>query len=749
MRAPSVTAKISSWRWAAATLAFGLMLALVAPATISAPKAEAVSPAAACSSTGTWVEGELNIYWFDVEQGDAQLIVGPTGRTMLIDLGERAWNATSNTMAKRVAATIQQICGVSGPVHLDYVMASHLHLDHIGYAGNAHDATAYGNGIYELLHPDRLAFTVGELITRDAGYWDDDSGNGDGDCEVGTNVEPSPEILWANAGTTSSTARRWLCWVDGPVNQRDRAHIEGNVTVLTGSPWPSYDLGPGVSAEVVMSDAEGVMQVDGTTPVQGNHTAENTPPSENDYSIGIRFQYGDYVYATAGDTDGEYATSGFGYTYNDVEASMIDAFGDVATMRVNHHGSGHSSSQVYVDALAPETAVIQCGNNSYGHPDNRVLDALRQVDNSDGVGADVYLTNNPCDTESDGIPIDYSGTFNTDGDIRLRTTGGGTGYDVVYDAGTNNYTVSPPPSGVRIAEARFRGPAGATDEFVELVNVGSDAVDVSGWVLQGCAASSGSPSARATVPSGTSLASGQRYLIANTGYNGTVVPDLTYATGIADTGGVRIIDDAGTAIDGIGSNDGLVDECREGSGLTFPTGSDDVSFHRRDDGLTDTDDNSADFDGPSTSTPTNAAGDTIGGDSTGTVDDLVINEYVADNASFSTEWVELYNPTSTDVDASGLWIDDIPDGGMAPQQLPDGSIVAGGGHLVFELSGYVLNNGGDDVRLLTTDQAAVVDAHSYTSSAEDLSYQRSPDGGDWCSDDGPATPGASNSSICP
>jgi beta-lactamase superfamily II metal-dependent hydrolase len=748
--ATPTTPELERWRWLAAAFAAVLVLTVVAPATVSAPAAAAASPAAACSSSGTWIEGELNVYWFDVEQGDAQLIVGPTGRTMLIDLGERAWNSTSDTMAQRVAATISAICGTSGPVHLDYVMASHLHLDHIGYAGNPHDTSAYGNGIYELLHPDGLAFTVGELITRDAGHWDGSRGDGDGDCEVGTNAEPSPEIVWVNAGTTSSTARRWVCWTGGPAGQRDRAHIDGKVTVLTGSPWPSFDLGPGVNADVVLSDADGVMQADGVTPVQGDHTAESTPPSENDYSIGIRFQYGDYVYATAGDTDGEYATSGYNYTYNDVEAAMIGSFGDVATMRVNHHGSSHSSSQAYVDALAPETAVIQCGANSYGHPANRVLDVLRQVVTSEGVGADVYLTNNPCDTdESDGTPIDYTGTFNANGDIWLRTTGGGAGYDVVYDAGTNTYTTATAPSGVRIAEARFRGPAGATDEFIELVNVGGDTVDISGWVLQGCAGGSGAPSARATVPAGTTLAGGQRYLVAHDGYSGAAPADLTYATGIADTGGTRIVDGTGAVVDGVGSSDGSVDECREGAGLAFPTGDEDVSFHRGDDGRTDTDDNPADFTGPAASTPTNATGDTAGGGGTGTVDDLVINEYVADNAAFPAEWVELHNPTSADVDASGLWIDDLADAGSSPQQLPGGSVIVAGGHLVFELSGYVLNNGGDDVRLLTGDQAAVIDAHSYTSSADDLSYQRSPDGGAWCPEDGPASQGTSNAATCP
>lgn len=737
-----------SRRWILPCLLVALVASLAGPMSVGAPAARAVTPAAVCSTAGTWVPGELNVYWFDVEQGDAQLIVGPDGRTMLIDLGERAWNATSDTMAKRVAARIQQICGVSGPVHLDYVMASHLHLDHIGYAGNPNDSSAYGNGIYELLHPDGLGFTVGELITRDAGHWDDSVGDGDGSCDIGTSESPSPEVVWHNAGTVSQTARRWICWLDGPAGQRDRTHIEGTVTTLTGSPWPSFDLGAGVTAQVVQADAEGVMQADGTTPVGGDHTSDATPPSENDYSIAIRLQFGDYVYATAGDTDGEYATSSFGYSYNDVEASIIDEFGDVATMRVNHHGSSHSSSLDYVDGLAPETAVISCGSNSYGHPANRVLDALRQVVTADGVGADTYLTNNPCDTEDDQGPIDYAGTFNSDGDIWLHTTGSGAGYEVAYDAGTNSYgTTGGGAADVTIAEVRFRGPAGATDELVELVNAGAVSVDVSGWVLEGCAAGSGKASARATIPAGTSLAAGQRYLLAGTGYSGAVTPDLTWGSGIADGGGARIVDAAGEVVDGVGSDEGSNDECREGTGLSFPSGDDDVSFHRAGAGTTDTDDNLADFTGPTASTPENSTGG--GGTSTGTVADLVINEYVPDNATFAAEWVELYNPIGTDIDATGLWIDDLADGGSAPQQLPGGSTVPAGGHLVFELSGYVFNNGGDDVRLLSSDQATVIDAHGYTSSADDLSYRRSPDGGTWCTADSTATQGAANPATCP
>ncbi len=597
-----------------------VLLASAAGTAIAAPPAVAdeLTLGAPCS-TGTWVEGEFNIYFFDVEQGDSQLIVGPTGKTMLIDLGEDSWNGVNNTMAMHVADRIRDICGVeSGPVHLDYVMASHHHLDHIGYPGNPNDTTNVGNGLWQLLHPDKLGFTVGTIIDRDAGGWDDT--NSDDDCDVGTTATPSNEVVWHNAGTTSQTSRRFICWLYGPDGQRDRLHIEGRVLRLdNNTPWPSFDLGPGVTATVLQANAKGVMQVDGTTPVSGDHTAATYPPSENDYSIAIRFQYGDYRYATAGDLDGEYSISGFDYSYNDVEASVAQTFGDVDTMRVNHHGSGHSTSDGYTQALAPETAVISCGINSYGHPANRVLDALRGVANGLGGGADIYLTNNPCDDkDGTGSDIDYTGTYNTDGDIHVHTTSGGTGYQVHYDVGDNTYAAGLPPSGqapgpakVTISEVRLRGPNGANDEFVEIRNTGTDPVNISGWRLEGCTATTGAASLRATVPGSTTLAVGGYYLFARATYfSGSVTPDATFSAAIADGGGVRITNSSGGFIDGVASDDASTSVCREGSGLSFPGSDANVSFHRDGAGSVDTDDNLADFAGPAASTPTNAAGQT-------------------------------------------------------------------------------------------------------------------------------------------
>lgn len=524
-------------------VALGLAgLAGLASLVTVTPAEAAVPDATSCSTGGTWRQGELNVYWFDVDQGDAQLIVGPTGKTLLVDLGENAWNAKGvNTNATAVAAQIRAICGTgSSPVHLDYVMNSHLHLDHIGYSGNPTDTEALGNGVYQLLTPTAsggLGFTVGQLIDRDGGTWTD--ANGNGTCDIGTSAAPAPEVAWHNVGTTSQTARRWICWLYGPASQADRAAIDGKVLTLTNSgTWPTLDLGGGASAAIVMANAKGVMQADGTTPVSGDHSTDATPPSENDYSTGVRVTFGGYAYATAGDSDGEYATSAHGYTYNDVEATLISKMGTVETLRANHHGSSHSSANRYVTGLDPQMSVISCGVNSYGHPANRVLDAFR------GIAADIYLTNNPCDTDDATGAIDYSGTFNSSGTVHLATTGGGAGYSVDYDTGTRTYVTGAgagttgDPTRVRVNEVLMAPSAGT--EWVELYNPTSSQVDVSGFYVDDVAGGGGAPK---QIPSGTVIPAGGRWVMefASGFLNNTGAESVRFVSG---SGATEVVHDS-------------------------------------------------------------------------------------------------------------------------------------------------------------------------------------------------------------
>jgi beta-lactamase superfamily II metal-dependent hydrolase len=67
----------------------------------------------------------LEIYFVDVEGGQATLFVAPSGETMLVDTG---WPGNNNRDADRIAAAAK----AAGVKRLDYVVVTHYHMDHVG-----------------------------------------------------------------------------------------------------------------------------------------------------------------------------------------------------------------------------------------------------------------------------------------------------------------------------------------------------------------------------------------------------------------------------------------------------------------------------------------------------------------------------------------------------------------------------------------------------------------------------------------
>lgn len=67
----------------------------------------------------------LQIYFIDVEGGQATLVVSPSGQSLLIDTG---WPGYEGRDADRILAAAHQ----AGIEQLDYVLITHYHRDHVG-----------------------------------------------------------------------------------------------------------------------------------------------------------------------------------------------------------------------------------------------------------------------------------------------------------------------------------------------------------------------------------------------------------------------------------------------------------------------------------------------------------------------------------------------------------------------------------------------------------------------------------------
>src|SRR5512140_3249090 len=81
--------------------------------------------ALACAGAATPSGKPLQIYFIDVEGGQATLLVSPSGESLLIDTG---WPGYEGRDADRILAAAHQ----AGLKQIDYVLTTHYHRDHAG-----------------------------------------------------------------------------------------------------------------------------------------------------------------------------------------------------------------------------------------------------------------------------------------------------------------------------------------------------------------------------------------------------------------------------------------------------------------------------------------------------------------------------------------------------------------------------------------------------------------------------------------
>ena len=91
-------------------------------------------------------------------------------------------------------------------------------------------------------------------------------------------------------------------------------------------------------------------------------------PKNND-SLVLRVRFGRHSFLLGGDAERQ------------IEGRMLDAneLAPIDVLKVSHHGSRTSSTEAFLSAVRPTFAVISVGlDNSYGHPNQDVLDRLEE-----------------------------------------------------------------------------------------------------------------------------------------------------------------------------------------------------------------------------------------------------------------------------------------------------------------------------------------------------------------------------------
>jgi Lamin Tail Domain/Collagen triple helix repeat (20 copies) len=149
---------------------------------------------------------------------------------------------------------------------------------------------------------------------------------------------------------------------------------------------------------------------------------------------------------------------------------------------------------------------------------------------------------------------------------------------------------------IRVNELMTGSTGAASNEFVEVLNAGTTAVDVGGYKVAYRSAAGTSDTTLATIPDGTTIPAGGFYLFAGSGYLGSHAPDQTFSASLAaNGGGLAVRDAAGTILDSVGYGE-ATNAFVEGHPAAAPpaTAAPGSSADRIPDGH-DTNDNAADF----------------------------------------------------------------------------------------------------------------------------------------------------------
>lgn len=240
--------------------------------------------------------------------------------------------------------------------------------------------------------------------------------------------------------------------------------------------------------------------------------------------------------------------------------------------------------------------------------------------------------------------------------------------------GASNSCVMPD---VAINEIESNGDA---TDWVEIVNTGASAVDLSGWSVM-----DNDPNGHAAettpLPAGTTLAPGAYFVFDQPA-------DFVFGLGNGDT--VTIRDSSGNTVDEhvyAAHADGVLARCADGTGEFA-----DVAV--------------------STKGLRNACGNPVR-----------INEIESDGGS-PDDWVELVNPTPAALDVSGIVVKDDDD--THAYTIPAGTSIPAGGHLVIEREalGFGLG-GGDAVRLF--DGELLIDETTWGEGHAATTWGRCPD----------------------
>ncbi len=247
----------------------------------------------------------LEIFFIDVEGGQSTLIVDPKGESLLIDTG---WPDSNHRDADRIMAAAR----AANIDHLDYLIVTHYHSDHVG--------------------------GVEQLASR---------------IQIGTFADHGP-----NREPTRETSANYATYLE-VVGQSHHVSLKpGDTLPFQGM---RVEVLTAAGAEIT-APLPGAGQPNPLCPTLPSAPAD---PTENSQSVGVLITYGRFRFIDLGDltTRGELGL-----------ACPRNRIGRVDLYLTTHHGTAHpgtgdsSNARELVDALHPRVAIMNNGAIKGGQP---------------------------------------------------------------------------------------------------------------------------------------------------------------------------------------------------------------------------------------------------------------------------------------------------------------------------------------------------------------------------------------------
>ncbi|KAH8883243.1 hypothetical protein GQ53DRAFT_811672 [Thozetella sp. PMI_491] len=265
-----------------------------------------------------WTHGTLDIHHIDTGCGSSTLIVGPDGTAILIDCGTVGSDPSSRRPGQRVADYAQRH---SARKTLDYLIATHVHPDHVG---DVHaDETAKVDG-YQLTGLSDVDHLMPATMVIDRSY--PDYGG----------LQPLSASF-----TTNHVA--WLAarLRDGRPVRRIEVGSESQIQLRSAKDYPTFSVRTlAANGEIWCGDGQETRSL-----FPNLDTLPRTArPDENQCSMAFLLSYGRFRYFTGGDITCD--TRDGRYPWMDVETPVAKLAGKVDVAVANHHA--------YFDACGPE-----------------------------------------------------------------------------------------------------------------------------------------------------------------------------------------------------------------------------------------------------------------------------------------------------------------------------------------------------------------------------------------------------------